>query len=61
MATANYCNQPSDYVSKILTEKRKVRYVSKHSTKQKKTCNIAAFKPFFPSYIIILLRIVVDH
>lgn len=24
MATANYCNQQSDYVSKILTEKRKV-------------------------------------
>lgn len=24
MATVNYCNQQSDYVSKILTEKRKV-------------------------------------
>ena len=33
MATANYCNQQSDYVSKILTEKRKVSPVPLRFTK----------------------------
>lgn len=35
MATANYCNQQSDYVSKILTEKRKVSLVLLRFTKSK--------------------------
>lgn len=49
MATANYCNQQSDYVSKILTEKRKVSTVLLRFTNS---------KLFFKIKILLLLTLI---